>query len=912
MRCLASAPAVVLFLGAAGAAAGAPNGASVVANGSFEELRGGVPAEWAAAGDEAVKQKLSAAAGKVGKSCAELHCSSYSHRGPSSHAMLAQVGKVALKKGQMYRFSCWLRAEGLRSRYVRAAISDTSNWTNCGLQTGFAVARSWRRFEVFFTASRTVRASSRLQFWFTETGTLWVDDVRIVPVRNLQRAFTRRIEPAGGKNLLPNASFECGRDGWASLGKPVGWGNMSGLFGRVVAARGVHGSHCLRIDLGGGKTEIDHFDYFDPVRVVQSAPLAANLGWVEVQRGKTYTLSVHLRASRNGAAGKLFVRQCDPGGWPIHQTKQVVLSEKWRRFSLSVTAARDYLFVAVGPDLAEKDGAATVWIDAVQLESGDAATDFAVREAVEIGLETGRFGNVFFLGEPVKLIVGGRNETTRDVTVRLEAEAEDFFGKTASLAPQGLAIAAGDSARTPWPLKLSDPGYYLLKFSCRGGVLRRRRMRLAVIQRYEHADSPFGINHAPPTAALCRLLRSAGVVWARDWSWKWQHVEPRRGRFDPAVADAQVNRVLATGMRQACLLPPFPSSNWASTAPKSVATKGYPGNRLRMAYAPKDPELLGEYIEKCVRHCAGRVSVWEFLNEPVFTNYALPSASKGLPGAAYSVGDYVRLLKVAHAAMKRADPKCRVIGGIAGGPRLLMSEFLAAGGLDHIDVLNLHMYPGKALPETYIEPMAELRRRMHARGKVRPIWITEYSYYAADELPWEPFVGATGWAAARLLRDERQCADYCVRFAAVMLASGAEKVFYHSGASGEVNRPQLECCLLGCAGLPRKVFAAQAAMAGILGPRPRFARRLAAPAEGVHACAFDCGERAVVVAWVDPDLAGENCRLAPPAAAELYDIVGRRVEPGVRRLTSSPVYVVARSISATRLADSCRLARPER
>ncbi|MGB2820663.1 MAG: hypothetical protein WBF17_06750, partial [Phycisphaerae bacterium] len=583
------------------------------------------------------------------------------------------------------------------------------------------------------------------------------------------------------------------------------------------------------------------------------------------------------------------------------------------RFPFSVKAARDYLFAAVGPDLAEEDGAATVWIDGVQLEPGGAAGDFAVREPVEIGLQTGRFGNVFFLGEPVSLLVSGHTATTRDVTVRLEAEAEDFFGEAGPLPSHSLEVPAGGSASAAWPLKLTDPGHYLLKVSCRGGALRTRRMPLAIIRRYEHADSPFGINHAPPTAALCRLLRSAGVVWARDWSWKWQHVEPRRGGFDPAVPDVQVNRVLATGMKQTCLLPPFPSSDWASTAPKSVATRGYPGNRLRMAYAPRDPKLLGEYIERCVRHCAARVSVWEFLNEPIFTDYALPSATKGLPGAAYTVADYVRLLEIAHAAMKRADPTCRVIGGIAAGPRLLTSELIAAGGLDHIDILNLHMYPGKALPETYIEPMAELVGRMRARGKVRPIWVTEYSYYATDEPPWEPFVGASGWAAARLLRDERQCADYSVRFAVIMLACGAEKVFYHSGASGEVNRQPLECCLVGYAGRPRKVLAAQAAMADALGPRPIFAKRLAAgsgkeTAEGVYAYAFDCVDRAVVVAWVDADVAGDKWHLSVPASAEACDIVGRRVAGRRLKLTSSPVYAVARSASATQLAGSCRLA----
>jgi hypothetical protein len=50
--------------------------------------------------------------------------------------------------------------------------------------------------------------------WFTETGTLWVDDVELAKAPAQPLKFTRRIEPANWRvNLLPNASFECGPDG---------------------------------------------------------------------------------------------------------------------------------------------------------------------------------------------------------------------------------------------------------------------------------------------------------------------------------------------------------------------------------------------------------------------------------------------------------------------------------------------------------------------------------------------------------------------------------------------------------------------------------------------------------------------------------------------------------------------------
>jgi hypothetical protein len=58
--------------------------------------------------------------------------------------------------------------------------------------------------------------------------------VQIVPVSGIELTFTQRIEPAvwqNSRNLLPNGSFEAGTDGWSSLGKRTGWGNLSALVG---------------------------------------------------------------------------------------------------------------------------------------------------------------------------------------------------------------------------------------------------------------------------------------------------------------------------------------------------------------------------------------------------------------------------------------------------------------------------------------------------------------------------------------------------------------------------------------------------------------------------------------------------------------------------------------------------------
>ena len=94
------------------------------------------------------------------------------------------------------------------------------------------------------------------------------------------------------------------------------------------------------------------------------------------------------------------------------------------------------------------------------------------------------------------------------------------------------------------------------------------------------ADSPLGFNHAYPWQFLVRLARQAGIVWWRDWSAKWQTVEPEKGQFDWTVADEQINRVRELDSEVDVLLP-FPSAaleydrpsrSWSSKRRVAAAT----------------------------------------------------------------------------------------------------------------------------------------------------------------------------------------------------------------------------------------------------------------------------------------------------------------------------------------------------
>ena len=129
-------------------------------------------------------------------------------------------------------------------------------------------------------------------------------------------------------------------------------------------------------------------------------------------------------------------------------------------------------------------------------------------------------------------------------------------------------------------------------------------MRLAVIPVYSAADSRFGVNHAYPWPHLLELTRKAGIAWFRDWSLKWQEVEPEKGHFTFAKTDYQIDRA------QGCRLPrprAVAVCHWSRLgAAKSVgvshALSGEPRPRgIR-------PAQLGEfenYVEHTVAPAAG-------------------------------------------------------------------------------------------------------------------------------------------------------------------------------------------------------------------------------------------------------------------------------------------------------------------
>ena len=259
-------------------------------------------------------QTLTLDKGYDGRRSARLACTRFIAGGPATHAMLCQMG-VPVRRGGQYRLSFWARGEGIGQETVSVALSDTSDWSNCGLQDAVTPSAEWTRFEVLFHATRDCAEKSRLQFWFCSTGTLWLDDVTLEETDGEPFRPGHVIQAAGHKNLIPNAGFMCGADGWGSAewDAAMHWGGrMNQLFGEVDFNQPRRERRAaLKVDLRPQQRPVSFFDYYDLHRNTIQQPLVANERYLEVAPGQPYTFSAYMMTTTRPRFARLAVRQFD-------------------------------------------------------------------------------------------------------------------------------------------------------------------------------------------------------------------------------------------------------------------------------------------------------------------------------------------------------------------------------------------------------------------------------------------------------------------------------------------------------------------------------------------------------------------------------------------------------------------------
>jgi hypothetical protein len=204
-------------------------------------------------------------------------------------------------------------------------------------------------------------------------------------------------------------------------------------------------------------------------------------------------------------------------------------------------------------------------------------------------------------------------------------------------------------------------------------------------------------------------LRGLGAGLVRVYVY-WSQVEPEPGRYSFEAVDALLEQLDGS---EEVWVTVCSSSRWATRQ----ATEFVPPSPA------KDLEVYRRFVDRLVRHCAGRVHYWQCDNEP---------SNVGLLWAG-TAAEYLAQLQVMDQAVKAADPEAAVVLGGApyslpesppDNPERQFFDLLLRDGRDHFDLFDLHLYGDAGRIPADIEATREL---MRAHGYDKPLVVGEYN-----------------------------------------------------------------------------------------------------------------------------------------------------------------------------------------
>jgi Glycosyl hydrolase catalytic core len=187
----------------------------------------------------------------------------------------------------------------------------------------------------------------------------------------------------------------------------------------------------------------------------------------------------------------------------------------------------------------------------------------------------------------------------------------------------------------------------------------------------------YGDEYTPASAAVLDDLRAAGPFWIRG-----DYEDPAKDA--PFVAD-----MARKGIRVLALLP------WYS---RDIA--GWPALVRKEA------------------HAVPGVDAWEIANEPEMSWWGGPIAP----------GDYMKMLRDAHAIIRSAQPDARIVAPAVGATAegvAYLEKLIDLGLLEYVDAISVHYYVFHKSQQ--LEAVKQL-----VAGR-KPIWITETGWTTADQ-----------------------------------------------------------------------------------------------------------------------------------------------------------------------------------
>ncbi|HEY9857781.1 MAG TPA: discoidin domain-containing protein [Stenomitos sp.] len=255
-------------------------------------------------------------------------------------------------------------------------------------------------------------------------------------------------------------------------------------------------------------------------------------------------------------------------------------------------------------------------------------------------------------------------------------------------------------------------------------------------------------------------LSREGYIWLHDEPEPNQH--PNQGDFDDAV-----HRCQQAGIAVQLMITDTPY--WASSAPNKV-----PDQPDTFRHAPPlnlyDPiftdgtdvpgkgkqvnprNYWARMLARVATRYQGAVRYYQVWNEPDYPRgdqgANFKDAERSWQG---SVGDYVRMLQVAHMVVKSVDPQASIVTGGIGYVDYLTS-MIGKGAGAYFDAVDFHAYGGPGSDtalRAFLSLHGKLRQALRHAGLHKGLMCSETGYPSADpegQADYIPKLYATGLA----------------------------------------------------------------------------------------------------------------------------------------------------------------------
>lgn len=467
-------------------------------------------------------------------------------------------------------------------------------------------------------------------------------------------------------NLLPNSSFETGWNRWQFERTTAMSSNL--LYTPVLAeAWSSDGGRTGRSYARINDAKFRYSFIYAPVRLPRDL--------------RNYTLSWYARSSSAGlsysvqwkplAAQSSYAAIPNPTGytWNLSTT-----STNWIRYSTNFAwAGVPTSEIRIDWYSAAASGAAYVDVDDVQLEEGTTATAYAQAEPVEIGVTSGRLGNLYGPSDTIDVSAVTYNSLAYSTNVSATVAVFDYLGRRVSYTTNTWTAASGGSTNS---LGLSVTGYGTWRVQVKPTSARIPSdvetiftvvpTRGAAALDAATTNQMYGI-HSTAYQRWADTNRLWGLEQVRSLSpasfFRWWSIQTATNTWNWATNDYLVSQLEGRQMIFASLGDISYIPAWAKIGTYGMNTNAY--------YT---------FLTNIATRYLGRIKYYESYNEPNnFTN-----------------SDYAGIVKTEAAALKAIDPTCYYVafGGMSDVTAVSnIWSLLDAGTIAKIDAVSIHLYP---------------------------------------------------------------------------------------------------------------------------------------------------------------------------------------------------------------------------